>query len=442
MKNLIKIISFVVAGGFILASCEGPMGPAGQDGLPGVDANETCKECHNPTVVDIISTQFQLSKHHHGEAAFEEAGNTGCSPCHTQEAFRYVSKNNTPATFTLNATTGKYANDYVAAAGSTYGDIGCYTCHSSLHTTYEATDFAPLTWNKAVDLSMWKGTKSINLTQDGGSSNLCIKCHQPRPLVTSTSLSNGDVVDYNGLATSPNNVFYDAAVGNAAPNKVIPSYRTHVHYGTVGAVYAGVGGVQFSGSQTYANTVHTTAASCQDCHMSSITGRAGGHTFTAKGNFNGCNATGCHSGVSATSSTFWTGPRNEIKTLLNNLATKINKVGQDAASKDILHSDSDPESNLWAGLTTGNFDGYLNIYDPSTNPGGVWKNPGSTGSWTAEAKAINNALPTFPTLKNVVMGSMINFQFCLRDYSLGIHNFKYTKALLTNSIEAMTAAGY
>ena len=74
------------------------------------------------------------------------------------------------------------------------------------------------------------------------------------------------------------------------PNKVIPSYRTHVHYGTVGAVYAGVGGIEFPGSLAYENSPHTTAASCQDCHMAAINGRAGGHTFNVKGNFNGCNA--------------------------------------------------------------------------------------------------------------------------------------------------------
>lgn len=442
MKNLFKIITFTAAAGFVLASCEGPMGPAGQDGLPGVDANETCKECHNPTVVDAVSTQFQLSKHEYGEAAFEEAGSNTCGPCHLQESFRYVCKNNTPSTFTLNATTNKYSNDYFSSTSSAYGELGCFTCHTNLHTTFEATDFAPLTWNKEVSMTMWKGTKSINLTADGGSSNLCVKCHQPRPLATSSSLSNGDVVDYSALASSPNTVFYDAAVGNAAPNKVIPSYRTHVHYGTVGAVYAGKGGVEFTGSKTYGNTAHTAAASCQDCHMAPMTGKAGGHTFFAKGNFNGCNATGCHTGVSASSTTFWTTPRNDIKTLLNNLATKINKVGQDAAGKDILHSDASAETNLWAGLTTGNFDGYLNIYDPSTNPAGAWRNPAPSNSWTTDQKATNTALPTFPTLKNVVMGSMINFQFCLRDYSLGIHNYKYTQALLTNSIEAMTAAGY
>jgi len=444
MKNLIKFLTFSVAAGLFLTSCEGPMGPAGADGLPGVDANETCKECHNPTSVDAKAVEFEFSKHSYGEAAFEEAGSTSCTPCHTSAAYQYVSKNNTPATFTLNTTTNKYSNDYASVASSTLGEINCFTCHSSLHTTYEATDYKPLTWNGEVKMNMWKAAKSINLTQDGGSSNLCVKCHQPRPLTTSPSTSNGDVVDYNALASSPTAIFYDATAPATPPttNKVIPSYRTHVHYGTVGAVFAGQGGVQFTGSVTYANTVHTTAASCGDCHMAAVTGRAGGHTFTAKGNFNGCNATGCHTGVSATSSTFWTTPRNEIKTLLNTLATKINKVGQDAAMKDILHSDSDAEHNLWAGLTTGNYDGYLNIYDPSINPAGAWRNPAPSGSWAQSAKDYNLTLPVFPTLKNVHMGSMINFQFCLRDYSLGIHNFKYTKALLQNSIEALTAAGY
>ena len=94
MKNLFKLFSVLVAAGFLFASCEGPMGPAGKDGADGadgadgVDANETCKQCHNPEVVDAVAVQFELSKHSYGEAAFEEAGNTGCTPCHTSEAFQ------------------------------------------------------------------------------------------------------------------------------------------------------------------------------------------------------------------------------------------------------------------------------------------------------------------------------------------------------------------
>jgi hypothetical protein len=444
MKNLFKLCSVLFAAGFLLASCEGPMGPAGKDGTngtngangaDGVDANETCKLCHNPEVVDLVAVQFELSKHSYGEAAFEEAGNTTCAPCHESEAFKDVCARNVPVTFTL-GTNGKYANDYKTTPDKAYGEISCFTCHSSLHTTYEGTDFSPLTNTAPVSMTMWKGTKTINIAKEGGMGNLCAKCHQPRPLTTSTTTSDGNVVDYAALVAAPTEIFYDNAVGNAAPNKVIPSYRTHVHYGTVGAIFAGVGGLEFPGTLTYESSPHTTAASCIDCHMvepEAINGRAGGHTFMAKGNFNGCNATDCHTDLSS-SSTLWVGTRTDVKALLDGLAAKINAVG---GATPILHSESDAEVNLWAGNTTGNWDGYLNIYDPSSNPGGAWKNPGSTSSYTTEQKAINNALPIFPSLTNGVMGAMINFQMCLREYSLGIHNTKYTKALLQNSIETI-----
>lgn len=462
MKNLLKILSLLTITGFILTSCEGPMGPegpAGKDGTNGTngtngkdgkDANETCKLCHNKTTVEAIQVQFEFSKHHYGEAAFEEAGNNGCAPCHTHEGFQYVVKNNIPSTFALNSSTGKYSNSYATVSSSALGEIRCFTCHSSLHTNYAGTEFSPLTTTAPVTMTMWKGAKTIDLTQDGGVSNLCVKCHQPRSLNTSTTTSNGDVVDYADLAANPTNVFYDNAVGNAAPNKVIPSYRMHVHYGTVGAIFSGKGGIEFTGTETYASSAHTTAASCKDCHMATVSGRAGGHTFRMRSgegalssstawNFNSCNSTGCHSSaITSASTTLWKTPRTEIQGLLNTLATKINTVG---GGTNILHSDSDGESNLWAGITTGNFDGYLNIYDASSNTGGYWQHPNPSSSWSASDKAYNLTLPLFPSLKNVVAGSMINFQLCLREFSLGIHNYKYSKALLQNSIDALTAAG-
>ena len=449
MKTTFKILSMITIAGFFLASCEGPMGPAGKDGANGAngtngangkDANETCKLCHNPTVVEKVATQFEFSKHSYGEAAFEEAGSTGCTPCHTSDAFIYVVKNNVPATFALNTTTGKYSNSYATNNANTLGEINCVTCHSSLHTTYAGTDFSPLTTTAAVPMSMWKGAKTINLTQDGGMSNLCVKCHQPRPLTTSSTLSTGDVVDYADLVANPNNTYYDSSVGNAAPNKLVPSYRTHVHYGGVGAVFAGVGGIEFPGTIAYSNSAHTAGASCQDCHMATVYNRTGGHTFTATGNFTSCNTTGCHSSaVTSTTTTLWTAPRAEIKGLLSALATKINNVA--AGGPAILHKNSDPETNLWAGKTTENYDGYLDIYDPSTNPTGAYRNPAPAGTWAQAAKDANALLPVFPSLKNAVVGSMVNFQLCLREYSLGIHNYKYTKALLQNSIETLTAAG-
>jgi hypothetical protein len=444
MKNLFRLFSLLTVSGFFFASCEGPRGLSGANG---VDANESCKECHNQTVVEPKITEYQFSKHEYGEVSFDEAGVTACTPCHTSDAFRYVCKNNVPATFTLGAN-GKYSNDYAASSDQTLGKFTCFTCHSSLHTTYTGADFKPFTNIAAVSMTMWKGTKSIDLSQDGSSSNLCVKCHQPRPLTTSTTTSNGDVVDYAALAATPSAVYYDNTVGNAAPNKVIPSYRTHIHYGAQGAIFAGKGGVEFTGSLPYTNSAHTTAASCADCHCATVSMRAGGHTFRVRSdagaltsssawNFNGCNTTGCHTDMSATA-TLFVGARTEIQGLLNTLATKLNNVG---GLTNILHSEPDGTVNLWAGLTTGNYDGYLNIYDPATNPAGVWKNP-AAGSFTAAQKIVNNALPTFPSLQAGVLGAMINFQLCLREYSLGVHNTNYSRALLQNSIETMTAIGY
>jgi hypothetical protein len=148
-------------------------------------------------------------------------------------------------------------------------------------------------------------------------------------------------------------------------------------------------------------------------------------------NFGGCNQEGCHaaSPITATSATF-KDTRAEIKTLLDALAAKINACGQ---GHDILHKDA-ASTNLWAGITTNNYDGYLDIYSSSTNPSGYWRDPYGSGS-------TNAGKPKFPSLMNVQVGALINFQFCLREYSLGIHNTKYVKALLTNTVEAMTAAG-
>ncbi len=438
MKKILSVVLMASAAIMIsLTGCnkEGPAGANGKDGADGtngLDANETCKLCHVSTVVDAISTQFQMSKHEYGLTAEEEAGNTSCTPCHCQEAFKYVVANNISTVFTYDAGTGKWTNPYATIASAAYGKLGCFTCHSSLHTTYGYSDVSSLTTVAPVPLTMWGGAKTVNLTQDGGKSNLCVKCHQPRPMVCNVNpTSGGRLLNYDSLANFPNVVFFDSAAG-AVNMYIKPSYRMHVHYGTVGALYAGVGGIEIPGSTPYTNSPHTTVASCQDCHMAPITGTAGGHSFNAKGNFNGCNVSGCHdvSPITATS-TKWTGTRSDIKTLLDQLATKINAAG---GGTDILHKDA-TSSNLWVGLTTGNYDGYLDIYSSSTNPTGYWRDPYGSG-------ATNASKPKFPLLKNAQVAAMINFQFCLREYSLGIHNTQYSTALLQNSIDALTALGF
>lgn len=455
MKNLQKFFFsaglMIVAACLILASCtkEGPQGPTGATGPTGPagengkDGGESCKQCHAKAVVDAIAVEFQMSKHNWGAAAFEEAGNPSCGPCHEQKAYVYVCANNTPSTFTYNATTKKWVNNYSSDLANAIGEIGCFTCHNSLHTTYGMADLA-LTSVAPVSMNMWGGAKTIDLPQGGGSSNLCAKCHQPRPLTCSGPAANDSrLLDYDSVKNFPNLVMFDSAAPNN--NKWIrPSYRMHIHYGAVSAVVAGTGAIEYPGSVSYSNSPHTTLATCQDCHMAGpMTGVAGGHSFNVRNaiesplssgttwNFNGCNTTDCHSSspINAESAK-WKTTRTEIKGLLDALALKINACG---GGHDILHVDA-TAANLWAGVSTKNYDGYMDVYSSSTNPSGYWRDPYGTG-------ATNAAKPQFPTLKMVQLGAIINFQFCLREYSLGIHNTQYVRALLTNSVEAMTAAG-
>ena len=418
----------LTAGSFFMTSCSKD-GNDGKDGTNGTDAIATCKECHNPSVVDRVATEFALSKHNYGEAAAGEAGNTSCGPCHESEGFKYVCKNNVSTVFTFDAVTGKWVNPYATVSSSAFGPLTCFTCHSSLHTTYGYADMSALTTTAAVPMTMWGGAKTINLTQDGGKSHLCVKCHQPRPL-TCSAQSDSRLLNYDSIRDNPSIIFWDSTAGFVS-KYIKPSYRMHVHYGAVGAVFAGVGGIEFPGSEPFSSSSHATLASCQDCHMAPITGAAGGHSFKAKGNFNGCNVSGCHTTMSTTASLF-TDTRAEIKGLLDTLAAHINSVG---AGHDILHKDvsvgtDGSYNNLWYGLTSKNYDGYTDIYDASSNPLGYWSLAGSS------------TLKKFPTLKFVHIGAMINFQFCLREYSLGVHNTQYSRALLTNSIEALKALGY
>jgi hypothetical protein len=398
MKNLIKLFSLTAVAGFLLASCEGPAGPAGKD------ANESCTLCHNSSVVEKVAREFEHSLHASG-TAYEEGTRSGCAPCHSHEGFTYVVANNTPATFTLNTSTNKYVNNYdIGAANANLPTtLSCFTCHDSLHTSYTDQDFMPLTSTAAVPMTMYGGAKSINFAKTN--SNLCAKCHQPRPV---TKSSDSNVIDYAVLVTSP----------TATYNQSSLSYRTGIHYGAQGAMAAGVGGIEFGTG--YTQSTHVSTASCSSCHMAAPSGLSGGHSFSAYDeynkvdNFNGCNVSGCHttmsktntSYVSVTSKTASTG----IPKKLNDLAAKLNLIGN---GHDILQKDA----------TTGEYNGYLDIYDASANPSGYWKNPA-------------NGTPAFPALTNAQFGAVINFQLVLRGGGNGVHNYLYMSKLLDNTIAA------
>ena len=120
MKNLFRLLSFLTVAGFILTSCEGPMGPAGKD------ANSTCLICHNTANFDAKESQYMLSKHYYGTTAARNG--KYCGRCHTSEGFKEI--------------TGKpwAAGAFISVANDIPNStrISCETCHK--HTTFEFPD--------------------------------------------------------------------------------------------------------------------------------------------------------------------------------------------------------------------------------------------------------------------------------------------------------------
>jgi len=455
---------------------DGPMGPQGPSGVLSVN----CLQCHDhnsttasPSANAIRNAQneCEFSKHAEGiELAVGEGSNASCAGCHSNEGFHSVVDGNVaPLYSAYSSTTGRYTFAYAATAAASSalptmpGKISCFTCHKGA-----AADSMQLAFTGPVKLNMYPEytvgplagngfNKTANVTQKGGISNLCIKCHQPRPLNTNTlgtfpANNSGASVDYNDLATNPTQVWYDSIVGNAYPNKLIPARSSVNHYGTVGGIFAGLTGVQFGNAADYApGSTHATSATCQDCHMATPTEFTGGHTFrvaeydttvtpaTKIMNFKGCNVSGCHnSPLTATHATM-TNFKTEINNSLNTLAGKLRtRNGTQIMAKEL----SPTRNKRYFATTTLGYDGTLDIYDPVNNPDGLLRAITTSGSWTPAQVAYNATLEKFPTLTKGQYGAILNFQHIVKDYSAGIHNPSYVRALINNSIAILTAQGF
>lgn len=167
----------------------------------------------------------------------------------------------------------------------------------------------------------------------------------------------------------------------------ITSSRYGPHYGPQSALLMGVGGYEVPGSIAYSNSPHTTMVTegCITCHMSTPVGRnSGGHTFrnyydnegTITVNVTGC--TSCH-----------TGAKNfDINGAQTEIAALSAQLEQMLIDADILIDD------------------------------------GSHMNKTPLTLSANKA------------GALYNYKFVsYGDGSMGVHNPKYAKALLQNSIE-------
>lgn len=169
----------------------------------------------------------------------------------------------------------------------------------------------------------------------------------------------------------------------------VTSSRFGPHHGAQGMAFTGKGG--FEVGTGYTNSAHTAVItnSCITCHMADVAGGrdAGGHTFRVVSedgelNTNGCVT--CHSNTSALE-TLVEDTQAEIAQLLNDLGTKL----------------------IEKGFLRDNF----------------------------ESVNASSSAPLELTAEE--LGALWNYQYVREDQSFGIHNYKYIKTLLENSIAAL-----
>ncbi len=207
----------------------------------------------------------------------------------------------------------------------------------------------------------------------GGAANLCITCHQAR--------------DIGARSDIP--VVIDGA------DVTITSTRYGFHHGPIAQTVGNTGAYEFAGSLTIPSE-NSHQQDCTLCHMATVDGgvEVGGHTwrmsFGAEGEesdnvANTCAQSGCH--VTATSYDIL-GIQTQIQGLLEDIETILVAQGIKAADSPAPYNEE-----------------------------------------TLEAYAV---AATFPA--NLV-AAMANWQLFAEDWSFGVHNPAYARAVLVNTLE-------
>jgi formate-dependent nitrite reductase cytochrome c552 subunit len=269
-----------------------------------------------------------------------------------------------------------------ASAIATPLPIDCRTCHQ-IHTTYTDADYA-LTATAPVTLFNTDYETGEPITVDFGAAagNLCAQCHQGRPLTD--RVADGVLPVINGQDVE------------------VTSSRFGLHHGPQAQVVGGVGAYEFPGSRTISGgpNSHGDPASnekmCATCHMAESSSglELGGHTwrvsFDNEGvrepNVAGCNT--CHNDF-------------EDFTEFGNVPEQIE--GLLVQIEQIL-VDSGFKREMTPGYTYHELSVQVN-----------------TGVWGAN-----------------LVAAMLNWQMFAEDRSLGLHNPPYARAVLTNTLEAIS----
>jgi hypothetical protein len=389
-----------------LWGCQGPTGPAGQNAdLEGFAPGIVCGNCHNQdfnSTNSVLAKQFEYDISDHYTGGDYTRNTTQCAGCHTNEGFleRY---NNGFAleTFNINTPSGPMVKQNYPASSPP----GCFTCHMPhARGNFSVRD------SIAVNIYTLLANQTTKVWNSTPESNLCVKCHQPR--MTSTFLN---ATPYS-WQPNPSKV-------NMTDTAKIYTTRWNNHVsGESAQTLLGFGGFEFTGPAAYSNSEHTVyhngnPVGCEECHMATVNGaiQNGGHTFAVKDtsdystspayNVNGCNVNGCHTGLTASASDGDWGKRTAI-------ITELNMLGKMMMDTNITKKYSLPQGGKpvpWVTYTVTGID----------------------TAWAMVNASSSKPLVIVPAAK---AGALWNLQQIYYDKSHGVHNYRYTKALLDNSL--------
>lgn len=356
---------------------QGPQGTAGIDGVNGtdgtngVDGTASCVACHSDTHRDPIYASYDLSGHAGGGAVGYAGSRASCAQCHSNEGYVLYQERGETSNFD-NPTR-----------------IDCKTCHSE-HSTFDfENDGADYALRTVAPVTLMT---DASYTMDfGGTSNMCIDCHQPR----------------RTPPTSTDGSFE------------ITSSHWGPHHGPQSTVLEGIQGAMIPGTEGYpgiGSAKHRTAASCVQCHMSADDGGNDGMHSWIKTD-NGC--TGCHSSGIPSEASGFTADMEILAGLLEDVVGWEYVYEEDADGELVEDVNGDPIKVLDMNGDPVIRDVHAIVHDGHPNSGS--QGQGATFTITESEAAWNWLLLT-------------------EDNSNGTHNPDYSKALIANSIEALTIA--
>ncbi|HMR74988.1 MAG TPA: hypothetical protein PKD61_07750 [Polyangiaceae bacterium] len=380
---------------------EGPAGPGLDGGIPEGGLTTGClSPCHGFTgIVEQwkTSTHFAVySANLGGEEVATWTGERTCGNCHAVDAIEQRVADNFVVTGTTGPTNGtkgqinykKSTDNGITessyAGKATVAQVGCITCHSVTaandpHNTgaaYTAGSFPLRVPTGATDQAYIERSSAVG-TSDGTMAG----AYGAGNACVWCHKSRKDVTNYIGASTN------------------LTSSHWGPHEGPQADIFSGKGGYEYTGL-TYGSGTHATAAKgCVSCHMPGVAANSniGDHSFYAK--ISTCNTSGCHTGATSFDIN---GAESTMKINIRELRTALNTAGY------ITRDESSPYGPISASDLAGDDFAHDHV------------RPGTNGLTADQA------------------GALYNYLLIARGGANGIHNPKYVRQLIFDSVKAIT----